>query len=88
MIKMSAKHMLLTAIDSPVTWSVIGFVVGLGLGANLASMWIMLAALICYLLLLRSHSVANPLTETGLFATGPSFLICWAFGFVVHGWAF
>ena len=88
MIKMSAKHMLLTAIDSPVTWSVIGFVVGLGLGANLASMWIMIAALICYLLLLRSHSVANPLTETGLFATGPSFLICWVFGFVVHGWAF
>ena len=33
---MSAKHMLLTAIDSPVTWRVIGFVVGFGIGANMS----------------------------------------------------
>ena len=65
-----------------------GFIVGLVLGANLASMWIIFVALIGYLFLLRSHRVANPLTETKLFATGPGFLICWVFGFIVNGWAF
>ena len=84
----SVSQMLLTVIDSPITWSVLGFVIGLALGANLASMWIMLVALICYLVLLKYHGAANPLTETGLFATGPSFLICWVFGFIVHGWIF
>lgn len=88
MIKPYVKSWILTIIDSPLSWSMIGFVIGLALGANLASMWIMFLALICYLVLLRYHSVANPLTETKLFATGPSFLICWVFGFMVNGWAF
>jgi hypothetical protein len=48
----------------------------------------MFLALIGYLVLLRYHRVANPLTETKLFATGPGFLICWVFGFMVNGWAF
>lgn len=88
MIKPSVQHWLLTILGSPLSWSVVGFLIGVALGGNLASMWIMFIALICYLILLRYHRVANPLTETKLFATGPGFLICWVFGLIVHGWAF
>lgn len=88
MIKPSVQQMILNFIDNPLSWAIAGFVIGLALGANLASMWIMFLALILYLVLLRYHRVANPLTETKLFATGPGFLICWVFGFMVNGWAF
>jgi hypothetical protein len=88
MIKPSVQQRILNFIDNPLSWGIAGFVIGLALGANLASMWIMFLALILYLVLLRYHRVANPLTETKLFATGPGFLICWVFGFIVNGWAF
>ncbi|MAO89397.1 MAG: hypothetical protein CL880_02530 [Dehalococcoidia bacterium] len=88
MIKPSVQQRILNFIDNPLSWGIAGFVIGLALGANLASMWIMFLALILYLVLLRYHRVANPLTETKLFATGPGFLICWVFGFMVNGWAF
>ena len=88
MIKPSVQQRILNFIENPLSWGIAGFVIGLALGANLASMWIMFLALILYLVLLRYHRVANPLTETKLFATGPGFLICWVFGFMVNGWAF
>ena len=88
MIKPSVQQRILNFIDNPLSWGIAGFVIGLALGANLASMWIMFLALVLYLVLLRYHRVANPLTETKLFATGPGFLICWVFGFMVNGWAF
>ncbi|PZC44777.1 MAG: hypothetical protein DK302_000901 [Chloroflexi bacterium] len=88
MIKPSIQHWIINIIDNPLSWSIVGFIAGLLLGANLISMWIMLLALILYLGLLRYHRVANPRTETKLFATGPGFLICWVFGLIVHGWVF
>jgi hypothetical protein len=82
------QEQLMRCLDSPWSWGLIGFFIGLGLGASTASAWPLAIGLVVYVLYLRAHGPARPNTETRLFATGPVFLMTWIIGFVVHGWAF
>jgi hypothetical protein len=75
-------------LDTPLSWGLVGFFIGLGLGASPGSVWPLGIGLLVYIYYLRSHGPARPATETKLFATGPLLLITWVFGFVVNGWAF
>jgi hypothetical protein len=75
-------------IDSPLVWTAAGFSIGLGLGVNSASMWLMAAGTALFVVYLRWHGPARPSTEGLLFSGGPAFILAWVVGFVVHGLAF
>jgi hypothetical protein len=79
---------LLRIIDSPFSWALAGFAIGLGLGVNSASAWLVAAGLGGFIVYLRFHGQAHQSTEGRLFAAGPAFIMGWLVGFVVHGLAF
>ena len=79
---------ILTVIDSPLSWAVGGFAIGLGLGVNSASVWLLAVGLGGFVLYLRLHGPARRETETRVFAAGPAFMLSWLVGFVVHGLVF
>ncbi len=78
----------LDLIDTPISWAVAGFAIGLALGVNTASVWLMAAGLGAFLLYLWRHGEAKQSTEGRLFAGGPAFMTAWLVGFVVHGLIF
>ena len=75
-------------IDSPLSWAVGGFAIGLGLGVTSASVWLLAIGLGGYVLYLKLHGPAHRDTESRLFAGGPVFMLSWLVGFVVRGLAF
>ena len=75
-------------IDSPLSWAIAGFFIGLALGVTSASMWLVAIGLGGFLLYLRLHGPADPAKEGLLFAAGPVFIASWLTGFVVQGLAF
>ena len=75
-------------IDSPLSWALVGFVIGLGLGVTTASVTLLAIGLIGFLVYLRLHGPAQPSTEGWLVAAGPAFMMSWSLGFIVHGLAF
>ena len=75
-------------MDTPATWALGGLAVGLGLGVNDASVWLVSAGLGGFLIYLWLHGQAETETETRLFAGGPALLIGWLVGFVLHGLIF
>ena len=74
-------------LDWPVSWSVAGLALGLGLGVTTASAWIMTLALVGTLANMSRHSPLER-TEEWLFSTGPAFMMGWLLGFVIKGLAF
>ena len=72
-------------LDSPVSWAVAGFGIGLGLGVNTASVGLVAVGLGAFIAYLRLHGPARQSTEGRLFAGGPTFMVAWLVGFVVHG---
>ena len=79
---------LLRLIDSPFSWAIAGFAIGLGLGVTSASVWLMSAGLGGFIVYVWYHKTAQQETEGRLFAAGPGFIMSWLVGFVVHGLAF
>ena len=82
------NEQLMRLLDSPLPWGLAGFFLGLGVGATAASVWPVAIGLLGYLVYLGVHGPARPDTETRLSATGPTLLVTWMLGVVVHGWAF
>jgi len=72
-------------LDSPASWAVAGFAIGIGFGVNTPSVWLLAIGLGGFLAYLRLHGPARPETEGRLFAAGPTFILAWVAGFVVHG---
>ena len=66
-------------------WVLAGFFIGLGLGVNSISVWLLAIGLGMFLLYLRSRGSARWPTETLLFWSGPGYMMAWIAGFVVHG---
>ena len=79
---------LLKYLDTPISWAVVGFVIGLVLGVNTISVWLIAIGLGFFLLYLKLHGDAKNETEGWLFASGPIFIVAWIVGFVVRGQVF
>ena len=79
---------LLTWLDTPASWALGGLAVGLGLGVNDASVWLLAAGLGGFIVYLWLHGQAERETETRLFAGGPALILGWLVGFVIHGLIF
>lgn len=76
---------LMRYVDTPFSWALAGFIIGIILGVNAISVILLSIGLGGYLLYLRMHGEAKEETEGWLFAAGPLFIVGWIVGFVVHG---
>lgn len=79
---------LIKRLDSWVTWGVVGIAIGLALGVNTASVWLVAVGLVGFLVYLAKHGPARQETEGGLFAAGGVFMMGWLLGFVIRGLVF
>lgn len=75
-------------VDTPFSWAIVGFIIGIVLGVNAASVILLAIGLGLFLLYLRLHGPAEESTEGWLYAGGPGFMVGWIAGFVVRGIAF
>ena len=75
---------ILGYIDNPIPWAVVGFVIGVALGVNFASVALVAVGLFGFVLYLFLHGPARRETEGKLFAACPVFIVAWMVGFVVH----
>ena len=75
-------------VDTPFSWAIVGFIIGLVLGVNSTSVILLAIGLGLFLLYLRLHGPAEDSSEGWLFAGGPAFIVGWIAGFVVTGLAF
>ena len=86
---MQSKAMsLIKKLDSWITWGIIGVVIGVSLGVNTASVWLVAIGLGAFLVYLSMHGPAKRETEGSLFASGGVFMMGWIVGFVVNGLVF
>ena len=76
---------LMRFVDTPFTWALAGFIIGVILGVDAISVILLAAGLGGFLLYLRLHGDAKEETEGWLFAGGPLFIVGWIVGFVVRG---
>ena len=79
---------ILGYIDSPLSWAVVGFIIGAALGINFASVALVAVGLGAFVLYLFLHGPARRATEGKLFAACPVFIVAWMVGFVVHNLVF
>ena len=84
-IQSSRLGSVLRKLDSWVTWGVVGFVIGLALGVNGLSVWLLAIGLGLFVAYLALHGPARRETEGGLFAAGGAFMMAWMAGFVARG---
>lgn len=75
----------LRRLDSWITWAVAGFVIGLALGVNSVSVWLVAIGLGLFIVYLALHGPARRETEGALVASCGVFMVAWIAGFVVHG---
>lgn len=71
-------------IDTPFTWAIIGFIIGLVLGVNFTSVVLVAIGLGAFVVYIHLHGSAKPETEGGLFAAAPAFIVAWMAGFIAH----
>jgi hypothetical protein len=79
---------LLRLLDTPVSWALGGLAVGVGLGVDDLSVWLLAAGLGGFVAYLLLHGQAEAKTEGRLFAAGPALIMGWLAGFVIHGLVF
>ena len=75
----------LRLLDSWITWGVVGFVIGLALGVNSVSVWLVAIGMGVFIAYVALHGPARRETEGALFATGGVFMMAWIVGFVARG---
>ena len=76
---------VLRRLDSWITWGVVGFIIGLALGVNDLSVWLLAIGLGLFIVYLALHGPARRETEGSLFAAGGVFMMAWMAGFVARG---
>lgn len=83
-IQSSRVGAVLKKLDSWVTWGVVGFIIGLALGVNDLSVWLVAIGLGLFIAYLVLHGPARRETEGGLFAAGGVFMMAWMAGFIAR----
>lgn len=76
---------VLKRLDSWITWGVVGFVIGLALGVNDLSVWLLAIGLGLFIVYLALHGPAKRESEGSLFAAGGVFMMAWIAGFIFRG---
>ena len=84
-IQSSRVGVVLKKLDSWVTWGVVGFIIGLALGVNDLSVWLVAIGLGLFIAYLALHGPAKRKTEGSLFAAGGVFMMAWMAGFIARG---
>lgn len=84
-IQESRLGAVLKRLDSWITWGVIGFIIGLALGVNDLSVWLLAIGLVLFVAYISLHGPAKRETEGGLFAAGGAFMMAWMAGFILKG---
>ena len=84
-IQESRVGTVLRKLDSWVTWGVIGFIIGLALGVNDLSVWLLAIGLGLFIAYLALHGPARRESEGSLFAAGGVFMMAWMAGFILRG---
>lgn len=82
------KVSLIGLVDSPYTWGVVGFLVGIILGVTTLSVWLVAIGLGIFLIYLGIHGQAHNQTEGRLFAAGPLYMMSWVLGFIINALIF
>ena len=82
------KVSLIGLVDSPYTWGVVGFLVGIILGVTTLSVWLVAIGLGILLIYLGIHGQAHNQTEVRLFAAGPLYMMSWVLGFIINALIF
>ncbi len=77
----SLKHWL----DSPLSWAIVGFTVGIIFGVNTITVWNVTKGLIGLLGYLEANGQANNRNEGWIFASWATFILGWITGFVIYG---
>ena len=78
---------MLKRLDSWITWAIVGFIIGLALGVDAVSVWLVAIGMGVFVAYLALHGPSKRETEGALFASGGVFMIAWIVGFVVRGLA-
>ena len=84
-IQSSRVGAVLRKLDSWITWGVVGFVIGLALGVNDLSVWLVAVGLGLFIAYLVLHGPTKRETEGSLFAAGGVFMMAWMAGFIARG---
>ena len=84
-IQESRVGTVLRKLDSWITWGVIGFIIGLALGVNDLSVWLLAIGLGLFIVYLALHGPARRESEASLFAAGGVFMMAWMAGFILRG---
>ena len=84
-IQESRVGTVLRKLDSWITWGVIGFIIGLALGVNDLSVWLLAIGLGLFIAYLALHGPARRESEGSLFAAGGVFMMAWMAGFILRG---
>ncbi len=79
---------ILGYLDTPISWAVVGFIIGLALGVNFASVVLVAIGLGAFILYVFVHGPAKTQTEGKLIAACPILIVAWMVGFFVHGLVF
>ena len=77
--------LFINLVDSPLIWAIVGLAIGIILGVNNLSMWLITAGLAMFPVYLILHGKAEGKTEGRLFSAGGIFMMSWVIGFIVHG---
>ncbi len=70
--------------DSPITWTILGVALGLGLGVNSIAPWLIVLGLAAWGGNMLRRDPAHPAEDERVLG-GPAFLLAWTIGFVIRG---
>ena len=76
---------VITILKIPFVWAAAGFLVGVALGVNNISGWLIAALLLAFLAVVKISGPAREEGEGFLFSGGSALILAWILGFAVKG---
>ena len=76
---------VITILKIPFVWAAAGFLVGVALGVNNISVWLIAALLLAFLAVVKISGPAREEGEGFLFSGGSALMLAWILGCAVKG---